>query len=196
MGGRGNAVLASLVGAKLDEAYDDLTERAWKSARDELENLQARLQTLTPKSARLTPNVIAAAGAEAIGAAEPPAVRLSKAEAAALEELVWTDYADPELLRRRVNLDKKRRDYPEARRSLPTRLGNILRAHEDDTGQDDVETFIQRVFDDLPPSLKAEHDEQRTRLDLYCSMVFVVAFVKRQRRRGSLSSDGQLGSPS
>jgi hypothetical protein len=40
-----------------------------------------------------------------------------------------------------------------------------------------VETMVQELFDDLPFSLRVEHDEQRTRLDLYCSMVFVIALT-------------------
>jgi hypothetical protein len=60
---------------------------------------------------------------------------------------------------------------------LPTRLGNVLRRYEDKTGRDSVESLVQDVFDDLPFSLRVNHDEQRTRLDLYCSMVVVIAVV-------------------
>jgi hypothetical protein len=161
---------------RLDARWQELTNRAWLSARTTLETLQLELQANDPRSAVVTPNVIATTGARATGT-EQPAVRLSKREREVLEALNWTDHASAELLRRRLNVDKKRRDLPRPRRALPTRLGNILRAHEDETGEADVETFVQRVFDDLPASLRAEHDEQRTRLDLYCSMVFVVASI-------------------
>lgn len=79
-------------------------------------------------------------------------------------------------MRRRINVERRLRDYPKCNRILPTRLGNMLRAHEDQTGIPQVRTFIQEVFDTLPVSLRTEHDEQRTRLDLYCSMVFVLGF--------------------
>ncbi|WP_153395059.1 hypothetical protein [Ornithinicoccus halotolerans] len=161
---------------KLDTKYDSLTAQAWTTARDWLEHEQRRLQREYPEGALLTPNVLATVDARVRGE-EQPSVTLSKDERAVANDLEWSRWASPELLRRRLNVDKRRRDFPEPHRALPTRLGNVLRAHEDDTGADDVETFVQRSFDDLPFSLRVEHDEQRTRLDLYCSMVFVAAFV-------------------
>jgi len=87
----------------------------------------------------------------------------------------WRARADTNLRRKELNLAMKLSDYPtEPDHVLPTWLGNILRRHEDDTGLDEVEHFIERVFPDLPFSLQLSHDEQRTRLDLYCSMVFVL----------------------
>jgi hypothetical protein len=106
-----------------------------------------------------------------------PLVILSEEERELVRDFEWQRLAPPEVLRRRVNVQKRIRDFPEPDRVLPTRLGNILRRHEDMTNETSVETFVQRVFDDLSPSLQTEHDEQRTRLALYCSMVFVVAFV-------------------
>ena len=78
-------------------------------------------------------------------------------------------------MRRRVNVDKRIRDFPRADHVLPTRLGNILRHHEDMLDAGDIESFVQDVFDDLPSSLQQSHDEERNRLDMYCSMVFVLA---------------------
>jgi len=63
------------------------------------------------------------------------------------------------LLRRRVNVDRRLSDFPRPDRILLTRLGNILRAHEDQIGQDHVESFIQKVFDKLPPSLQQDDDD-------------------------------------
>ncbi len=152
---------------QLDNRYSALTQEAWRHARDSLEDLQ---------QGDVTPLVLAYVAAKVKGV-DPPNQPLSAAEADALRRIAWDDFAPPEILRRRLNVDKKRRDYPDSRRALPTRLGNILRAHEDETGEREVETFVQRNFDSLPESLQQEHDEQRTRLDLYCSMVFVTAFA-------------------
>lgn len=69
-----------------------------------------------------------------------------------------------------------RRD-PDSSRIMPTRVGNVLRKYEDDTGWRDVEPAVQNVFDELPFSRQVEHDQQRTRLDLYSSLVFVMAVV-------------------
>lgn len=60
---------------------------------------------------------------------------------------------------------------------MPTRLGNVLRHYEDLTGHEEVENLVDDVFDVLPFSLRLAHDEQRSRLDLYCSMIFVLGAV-------------------
>lgn len=86
-------------------------------------------------------------------------------------------YATSDQLRRQLNLDKRLRDFPEAKRILPTRFGNVLRHHEDVTGRDNLESFVNEIFDGLPPDQRSSHDELRTRLDLYCSMVFVLLVV-------------------
>lgn len=114
-------------------------------------------------------------GARVLGT--PPLVDLSGAEEEIVKPLEtdWELFAPPDPPRRRANVDKRLADYPAAERMLPTRLGNILRAHEDQIRRVRVGSFVQEVFDDLPLGLQAEHDEQRTRLDLYCSMVFVLA---------------------
>lgn len=161
----------------LDERYAELTRSAWQSARTSLESLQRELEKTSPDDAWITPNVLAVVGAAAIGEEQPSKIRLNAREQEVRQSLSWTNYATAELLRRRVNVDKKRRDYPQSGRSLPTRLGNILRAHEDETGEPEVEGFVQRVFDDLPKSMRDDHDDQRSRLDLYSSMVFVVGVV-------------------
>jgi hypothetical protein len=157
----------------LDDRFDRLTEAAWRDARDQLEREQSTLMASDPPSAVLTPNLIAVAGARVLGR-ERPLVVLTDAEQQALDGLEWRSFAPEDTLRRRTNVDKRRRDLPRPGRMLPTRLGNILRAHEDETGDPDVETFIQRRFERMPRSMQVEHDEQRTRLDLYCTMVFVV----------------------
>jgi hypothetical protein len=153
-----------------------LTAAAWAGAEQRLRELNQELLA-RGVATEMTPNVIDAIGARVLETR--PAGTLSTQEAATVEDAGprWREWAPPELLRRRVNVEKQLRDFPAAGRMLPTRLGNILRRHEDETGETEVESFIRRRFDDLPASVREEHDDQRTRLDLYCSMVFVMLLV-------------------
>lgn len=166
---------------RLDDAYSALTSKAWDGARVVFTRRQVEIMArgLSAKQERrlaiYSPNVLALVEARVLHRDTP--FKPTRKERETARSLDWRSVADPETLRRRINVDKKRCDFPDAGRTLPTRLGNILRAHEDATGQPDVETFIQRVFERLPSSLRLEHDEQRTRLDLYCSMVFVSILV-------------------
>lgn len=108
---------------------------------------------------------------------KPEPVDLTRKENQVVRSLEggWEFHAPPDPLRRRANVDRRLADYPAHQRMLPTRLSNILRAHEDQVRRVRIRSFVQEVFDKLPAGLRAEHDEQRTRLDLYCSMVFVLA---------------------
>ncbi len=89
-------------------------------------------------------------------------------------EVDWESRTTPGLQQRRISLDKRIRDYPEIGRESPTRLGNIMRRHEDLTGERLIEGFVIREFDSIPFSLQVDHDDQRNRLDLYCTMVFAL----------------------
>ncbi len=85
----------------------------------------------------------------------------------------WRRDLDSSTSRRLTNVETRLRDYPEPGRALPTRLGNVIRHYEDNTGERNLESFVQRVWHMLPFSLQIQHDEYRARLDLYCTMVFV-----------------------
>ena len=90
----------------------------------------------------------------------------------------WQEHAPAGLARRVENLDQRLKEFPVDNRVLPTRLGNVLRAYEDVAfpGTAPLEGSVQRIFHTLPITLQSEHDQHRTRLNLYCSMV-VVAVV-------------------
>jgi hypothetical protein len=161
---------------KLDQRLQHLTEQAWDEAARGLQRLNDD-RADQGKPLLVPPNVLAALRAEVLDKERP--VALTEDEDELLEQVGdrWEDWAPAETRRRIVNVRKRLYDYPGPNRMLPTRLGNVLRRHEDETGAAQVETLVQRVFDQLPASLKTEHDEQRTRLDLYCSMVFVLAIT-------------------
>jgi hypothetical protein len=58
---------------------------------------------------------------------------------------------------------------------LPTKLGNILRATEAEiTGEgQDPQDLVLRRGDTIPARLRLHHDQFRTRLDMYCTLIFV-----------------------
>lgn len=92
-----------------------------------------------------------------------------------VDNLDWEAKVSVDVLRRLRNVEGHLADYPrDASRVMPTKLGNVLRRYEVETGADDVEGLVERAYPELPFALQLSHDEQRARLDLYCSMVFVL----------------------
>lgn len=98
--------------------------------------------------------------------------------AARLARLDWRSACDPWDLARFDDARAALAEYPARARILPTRLGNILRSTEDllvkETGED-LETFALRRRTWLAPRARLQHDQFRTRLDMYCTLVFVSA---------------------
>ena len=108
----------------------------------------------------------------------PPGVSAKKLEEA--RSMGWHIFAPPSMLRRVDSISAKLRMYPEQHRILPTRLGNALRSFEDqlviaDGG--DIQGFIIRNYDRIPPMLLARHAQFRTRLDMYCTLVLVYGLL-------------------
>jgi hypothetical protein len=161
---------------KLSKYRFDLTEKAWEEAKARIIKIEDDRRRLR-KRRIMTVAMIADLESQVLGKRRARTLKPSQQERVNGYnwELLVDDKAD--LLRRRVNVDKRLRDYPRPSRILPTRLGNILRAHEDRIrkGRDELESLVQRIFDKLPPSLQESHDQQRNRLELYGSMTFVVA---------------------
>lgn len=66
--------------------------------------------------------------------------------------------------------------YPDRHRTMPTRLGNVIRSYEDSlplSDGEDIEGFVIRSADALPASIYREQRDYRTRLDMYCTLVLV-----------------------
>ena len=60
---------------------------------------------------------------------------------------------------------------------LPTRLGNVIAAAEDQVRlgpEEDLEGFMIRHADILPATIVAEHSAYRKRLEMYCGLMFVL----------------------
>ncbi len=107
--------------------------------------------------------------------------RVSRAELVHALNVRWEAQAPPRFIRREEFLREAVKRYPRDHRVLPTTLGNILRAYEDlafpKLGGDALSGAVQRVRHLLPVEVAAEHDQHRSRLDLYCSLVFVALTV-------------------
>lgn len=115
--------------------------------------------------------------------------QLPKHELKAVQQNPWEDFATVDRLRRIDSVAAAARRYPEDDRAVrPTRLGNTLRSYEDPIEEGigrPIESFVQDIFDTLPATIQADHDQLRSRLDLYCSLVMVFVL-------GALVSGGCL----
>lgn len=151
----------------------------WRNVRKRLVKRQRRLTKRAWKKAKLriaaeddyTKDMVRALGAQVVEGEAP--LTLNDAQVALVDSTDWWHYAPSDLRRRAVNVEKALDDFPHSKRIMPTRLGNVLRRFENDTGYGSVQDLVDRSFHLLPLSLQSSHDEQRGRLDLYCSMFLV-----------------------
>lgn len=91
-------------------------------------------------------------------------------------KLDWQKYAPAHLMCRVQAIEGKIDEYPDESRMLPTKLGNVLRSVEDSIKTDpdgDRESYIIRHWAKIPAALQKEHDQYRSRLELYCTLAFV-----------------------
>ncbi len=94
----------------------------------------------------------------------------------AAEQLGWQRFAAPELLHKMSATESRIMEYPLPHRILPTKLGNTLRASEDRLrlgAGEELEEFVYRRYDLMTTELKFEHDQYRSRLNIYCLLTFV-----------------------
>ena len=87
----------------------------------------------------------------------------------------WRDYGDPILIAKYDRLRGVLKEYPEDGLIMPTKLGNVLRATEAklQNAGGDVGTFALRRRRLVDARIQVQHDQFRTRLDMYCILVFV-----------------------
>lgn len=149
----------------LESKYESLTKAAWRDVESSIAKQKPRFtRAMTNK---LRERITGEAATGTLGHTNQERVMAYD----------WEAHVDQGVLRRLRNVEKRLADYPrDSSRIMPTQLGNVLRRYEAETGAGDVEGFIERVYQRLPFSLQLSHDEQRARLDLYCSMVFVLWF--------------------
>ena len=91
----------------------------------------------------------------------------------------WQSRCSPVSMARIYHLSKAEEDFPADHRILPTRLGNVMRATEDrlSAGADDIESYALRRRQHANSRVQLQHDQFRTRLDMYCTLVFVAALL-------------------
>lgn len=106
-----------------------------------------------------------------------PTETLSEEELQKILAFPWRQYTDPQLRLQKVIAENRLAVYPKEGWLMPTMLGNILRRHEQQMNVSGVESFVQDHFDELPASLQQTHDEVKTRLDLYASLVFLLPLL-------------------
>lgn len=96
----------------------------------------------------------------------------------AVSELKWSRWGDAIELHDLTIAKLQLAEFPKPHRILPTRLGNVMRASEDQValaGDEDLEGFVIRTKDQLPATIVKEHDAYRQRVEMYCGLVFVLA---------------------
>jgi hypothetical protein len=99
-------------------------------------------------------------------------------EMEALVKMNWRPYCAPWRLARIDRLLIEESCYPETYRILPTKLGNLIRATEDKLhNAGDVRSFVMRRRDMVSPRVRMQHDQFRTRLEMYSTLVFVSWFL-------------------
>lgn len=119
--------------------------------------------------------IVNAVKALSLGIPEPP---LTDEETSKLDKMDWQQFSDAWLISRVEHLSRQEKTYPrDTYRVLPTRLGNLLRATEDQLKHTDgdVQGFVLRRYATAPRLVQKEHDQFRNRLEMYCTLVFVSA---------------------
>jgi hypothetical protein len=162
---------------RLFQRRQELIRLAWLGAKERIERIETERRRRGQRRV-MTAAMIGRLEAQILRT-KTPRGKVTPEQQKRVDTYEWERWAQADVLRRRVNVDKRLRDYPGTERILPTRLGNVLRAHENQIrkDRDELESFVQQIFDKLTPSLQESHDQQRNRLDLYCSMTFVVALT-------------------
>ncbi len=151
--------------ATLVARYEQLIAVAWRDVESAVHNQSPRLTK--PMRDKLQERVTG----------KPARRPLTDEQKSVVAAVDWEALVQADVLRQLRNVEKAMAEYPrDASRIMATRLGNVMRRAEAEAGADDVERLVERVYHSLPFSMQLSHDEQRARLDLYCSMVFVLWF--------------------
>jgi hypothetical protein len=104
---------------------------------------------------------------------EPPQLTGEEREVVAGTE--WRSWCDAWRLAKVDHLMNEEKCYPDTFRILPTKLGNLLRATEDQLtlADGDLQGYALRRYEMVPRQVQIQHDVYRTRLEMYCTLVFV-----------------------
>ncbi len=95
-------------------------------------------------------------------------------------KLSWRSHCTPWHLAKVDRYADRLKDYPgRPWRTMPTTLGNVLRATEDSlmNAGDDVEGFAMRRREFASARVRLHHDQFRGRMDMYSTLVFVALIL-------------------
>lgn len=99
---------------------------------------------------------------------------LSEEQHDAADAFSWVSECNPWQAAKMLRLNTEWREFPVDGRVMPTRLGNLLRSVEDELDDEGaLAGFVMRNRHLVPTRVLLHHDQFRTRLDMYCMLVFV-----------------------
>jgi hypothetical protein len=148
--------------------WEKLGERRAKAADRAVSKVRRRLRDAGYSSA-----VIDALATQATGGPQPALLADDQIE---FDGTSWREQCNAWDIARVDQIDRQIDDYPaHPGRILPMKLGNVLRASEDqlENTEKKLEGFVLRHRAILPLRLQTQHDQFRDRLDMYCMLVFV-----------------------
>ncbi|MFL6163851.1 MAG: hypothetical protein ACJ74U_16730 [Jatrophihabitantaceae bacterium] len=163
--------------------FRSLMIRRHACRRDRLEERRAEIAKKAFSRARtayLREYSYAVVGALELQAVEQDVPELSETDQATYDTITWRDLCKPWDLAKVDQIDLQLKDYPDLpTRTMPTRLGNILRRTEDSlqNAGDDVQGFAMRRRGFVSARVQTQHDQFRDRLDMYCTLVFASAVL-------------------
>jgi hypothetical protein len=88
-------------------------------------------------------------------------------------QIPWLEFVPAARLHSAERTNQQLAEFPQPHRVLPTHLGNVMRSREDALVSDgnELEGFLMRNYATISPRLLVQHDDFRTRLDMYCTFV-------------------------
>jgi len=151
---------------RLKRLHAELERRAFQTAKPALEGtVNPRHVSIIEKS--LTPS-------------DRPLAQHKRRHVEQAFRVDWRSEVAPHISRNLESLEASIADYPQDGALLPTKLGCLLYQYEnqlENVTPADVQGFVLRNLDKIPDVALKQHDDYRSRLDLYCTMVFVFMFL-------------------
>lgn len=92
----------------------------------------------------------------------------------------WREHADPSQVAEWEAQVDRLRDFPRSPRTfMPTKLGNCLRAAEEQLEVEGaaLERYVMNRYEQIPTRLTIQHDQFRARLDMYCTLALVFSVL-------------------
>jgi hypothetical protein len=164
--------LRNAVGARLSQRHQRKRD-ALERRRTELVRRGVALARTEMRARGVSAEIADVVEAEAL--TQPAGTVLPETRVAA-DAVNWRDYAPVQERTQLAAIDRALRDYPSPHLILPTRLGNTLMAYEEllhGSNSGPFEGVVLERLERLPAPVRREHDQFRSRIDLYCTLLLV-----------------------